>query len=95
MVKSLVKEIRGGEVYEYMPLGEHVVSAPGVCRGRPTFKYTSIEMAGILQQLGAGHSINELVDGYQGRISREAVQEAPSLAAKALESQPYKPGSTE
>lgn len=35
--RELVSEIYGGEPYEYYPLGEHIVAAPGVCRGRPTF----------------------------------------------------------
>jgi hypothetical protein len=32
------EELSDGSVYEYLPMGKHVVSAPGVCRGRPTFK---------------------------------------------------------
>lgn len=41
MVKTLelVREGDGDDVYEYYPLGEYVVVAPGVCGGRPTFKY--------------------------------------------------------
>lgn len=31
---KLVTEIVGGEPYEYVPLGEYVVRAPGVCDGR-------------------------------------------------------------
>ena len=42
---------------EHRPLGKFVVSAPGVCRGRPTFKYTRIEVAGALERLAAGHAI--------------------------------------
>ena len=47
MKQQLVREMVGGEWYEYRPLGKFVVSAPGVCRGRPTFKYTRIEVAGV------------------------------------------------
>ena len=45
MKRSLVREEIDGDVYEYIPLGKYIVSAPGVCRGRPTFKYTRIEVA--------------------------------------------------
>jgi hypothetical protein len=30
-----IQEIRGGEPYEYYPLGRHIVVAPGVCKGEP------------------------------------------------------------
>ena len=80
----MVREKVGKESYEYVPLGRYVVSAPAVCRGRPTFKYTRIEVAGVLERLGAGQSVEELVAGYSGRISRAAVKEAAALAAKAL-----------
>ena len=41
---ELITEMVGGEVYQYYPQGEHVVRAVGVCGGRPTFKYTRIEI---------------------------------------------------
>jgi uncharacterized protein (DUF433 family) len=82
--KDLKKEMVGGEPYEYYPLGEYIVSAPGVCRGRPTFKYTRIEVAGALDRLSAGETIKQLVAGYQGHVPREALEEAIRLAADAL-----------
>jgi len=74
----------GREWYEYFPLGKFIVSAPGVCRGRPTFKYTRIEVAGVLERLAAGHNIEALIVDSRGRLSREAIAEAATLAAKAL-----------
>jgi uncharacterized protein (DUF433 family) len=74
----------GGDWYEYRPLGKFVVSAPGVCRGRPTFKYTRIEVAGVLERLAAGHDLDALIRDSRGRLSREAIAEAATLAAKAL-----------
>ena len=79
MMNQLVTEILGGEVYPYYPLGDYVVRAPGVCGGRPTFKYTRIEIAGTLERLAAGDSIAQLVRGYQGRVSAEAIAEAVNL----------------
>ena len=85
MKQRLVREeLPDGQVYEYVPLGKHVVSAPDVCRGRPTFKYTRIEVAGVLRWLCAGNSLDKLLGGYGGRVSAEALQEAGVLAAKAL-----------
>ena len=78
------EELPDGQIYEYVPLGKHVVSAPSVCRGRPTFKYTRIEVAGVLNWLCAGNSVDQLLAGYGGRVTTEALQEAGALAVKAL-----------
>ncbi len=68
-----------GEPYRYYPLGDHVVRALGVCGGRPTFKYTRIEIAGALDRVAAGETIDEIVQGYRGRVSRDALIEAIQL----------------
>jgi uncharacterized protein (DUF433 family) len=87
MNRKKVREIVDGEVYEYEPLGKYVVSAPEVCRGRPTFKYTRIEVEGVLQLLATGYPLKRLVKNYQGRVSPAAIQEAATLAGKALKEQ--------
>lgn len=56
-----VHEIVGGEPYAYYPLGEHLVAAPGVCGGLPTFQYTRIGLMGTLDRLAAGETIEEIV----------------------------------
>jgi uncharacterized protein (DUF433 family) len=73
---KVMTELIEGETYQYYPLGKHVVRAVGVCGGRPTFKYTRIEIAGTLDRLAAGESLEEIVAGYRGRVSREAIIEA-------------------
>ena len=75
MTESMT-EVVNGELYQYYPLGKHVVRAVGVCSGRPTFKYTRIEITGTLDRLAAGESLDEIVAGYQGRVSRETIIEA-------------------
>src|SRR5438045_3078048 len=76
MNENLVVEMVGGEPYEFLPLGEHIVRAVGVCGGRPTVKYTRIEMSYLLDRVAQGDSIEEIVGDYRGRVSREAVAEA-------------------
>jgi uncharacterized protein (DUF433 family) len=81
--EQLVREDYGGEGYEYYPLGEHIVAAPGVCGGRPTFKYTRIEAAGALNLMAAGYTIDQIAQRYE--VSNAAVKEAIRLAAARLE----------
>ena len=75
----------GGELYEYYPLGKYVVSAPGVCGGRPTFKYTRLEVSAVLALIASGETIEQVVQAYAlSRLTPEAVQEAIRLADQAL-----------
>ncbi len=76
---QLVTETVNREIYQYYPLGNYVVRALGVCNGRPTFKYTRIEITGTLERLAAGETIDEIVAGYRGRVSKEAIVEAVEL----------------
>jgi uncharacterized protein (DUF433 family) len=82
-MKKLVREIVGGEPYEYYPLGRHIVVAPGVCGGRPTFKYTRIDVRHALSLLAAGRTVERVARGYQLPVA--AVREALALAAKAFD----------
>ena len=80
--EGLISETVGGELYEYYPMGEHVVRAPGVCGGEPTFKYTRIGVRHALGLLSAGRTLGEVAEAYG--IPTGAVQEAIDLAADAL-----------
>jgi len=85
MIAEIQQEIVGNEAYQYYPLGQYVVAAPGICGGRPTFKYTRLEVSLILSRVAAGKPLDELIAAYsQSRLSREAVQEAIHLADEAL-----------
>jgi uncharacterized protein (DUF433 family) len=79
---ELVTESIGGEPYMYYPMGEYVVRAPGVCGGRPTFKHTRIEITGALARLAGGEALDDIVVGYKGRVSREAVLEASEIMTR-------------
>jgi uncharacterized protein (DUF433 family) len=83
--QALVCETVGGEPYEYYPLGEYVVIAPGVCGSEPTFKYTRINVEHALGRLAMGWTVKQVAESY--RVPVAAVQEALHLAAQALISQ--------
>ena len=81
-MSGLVTETFGNKPYSYYPMGEYVVRAPGVCGGRPTFKHTRIEITGALARLAAGETLEMVVTGYEGRVTREAVLEASEIMAR-------------
>ena len=82
---QLVREMYGGEPYEHYPLGKYVVSAPGVCGGRPTFKYTRLEVSTILALIASGETVEQVVRAYTlSQLTSEAVKEAIHLADRAL-----------
>jgi uncharacterized protein (DUF433 family) len=81
-LRELVREDVGGDCYEYYPLGTHVVSAPGVCDGEPTFKYTRIGVRHALELLSGGWTASEVARAY--RVPVAAVQEVLDLAIQAL-----------
>jgi uncharacterized protein (DUF433 family) len=82
--RQLVSEIVGGEPYEYYPLGEYIVAAPGVCGGRPTFKYTRIDVRHALGRLSMGWTVEQVAESYSLPVA--AVREVIDLAAQALNS---------
>ena len=81
--KKLAREVVGGEPYEFYPIGRHIVIAPGICGGRPTFKYTRIDVRHALGLLGAGRTIEAVASAYN--VPVKAVREALSLAARAFD----------
>jgi uncharacterized protein (DUF433 family) len=82
---KLVREIHARDTYEYYPLGKYIVSAPGICGGRPTFKYTRLEVSVILALIASGETVEQVVRAYsRSHISSAAVKEAIRLADRAL-----------
>jgi uncharacterized protein (DUF433 family) len=56
-----------------------------VCGGLPTFKYTRLEVATVLDLLAAGWTVERLVQEYaQSHLTAEAIAEAIQLAKEAL-----------
>lgn len=82
---GLVCETYGDMPYEYYPIGQCIVAAPGVCGGRPTFKYTRLEVAVVLDLLAAGWTTEHILREYaQSKLTPEAITEAIRLAKEAL-----------
>ena len=62
-----------------------IVSDPAVMMGKPVVKGTRITVELILEKLGAGETIEQLLDAHP-RLTREGIQAALSFAAETLRS---------
>jgi uncharacterized protein (DUF433 family) len=85
MKKSEIKcEVINGREYCYVALGRHVVRAIGVCGGEPVFKYTRIDILRVLGRLAAGETVDQLIEDYEGRITKEGIIEAAKIVEKIM-----------
>ena len=67
-----------------------ITSDPAVMLGKPVVAGTRITVELILRKLGAGESIDQILDSHP-RLSREAVFAALSFAAGALGAEVIRP----
>ncbi|HEX8844215.1 MAG TPA: DUF433 domain-containing protein [Pyrinomonadaceae bacterium] len=74
---EMIREIYGGEVYEYYPLGEYVVAARGVSGGRPTLKYTRMDARWVIGYLKLGRTAEDLAAAHA--VPVEAIYEVVKL----------------
>ena len=65
-------------------LGEYIVADPEICHGKPTFKGTRIMVSQVLEALERGESTEQMVEAWDGKVSREAVAETVRLARRSL-----------
>jgi uncharacterized protein (DUF433 family) len=69
-------------------LGRFVVVDPAICHGQPTFAGSRILVGDVLEQVAMGIAWETIVEEWGGRIQREAIGEAVSLARSALLAHP-------
>ena len=60
-----------------------IVSDPNVMMGKPVITGTRITVELILEKLGAGETIEQILDAHP-RLTREAIQAALAFAGEAL-----------
>lgn len=73
-------ELEGDADYQYLPLGNYVVAALGVCGGRPTVKGHRLDARHILALLNRGDSQEKIATRFG--IPVEAVAEVATLATQ-------------
>ena len=64
--------------------GQYIVADPEICHGQLTFKGTRIMVKSVLYYVAQGKDWNWISQAYLGKVSREAIAEAVSLASEAL-----------
>lgn len=62
---------------------ERIVVDPNICNGRPTVRGTRITVHTLLEFLGAGDSVEDLLAEYP-RLTREDVQASLQYASKMM-----------
>jgi len=62
---------------------DHITVDPNVMAGKPVIAGTRITVEYILEQLGHGHTVEELLAGHP-RLTREGIEAATSYAIDAL-----------
>jgi len=67
-----------------------ITSDPGVMLGKPVVAGTRITVELILRKLGAGESIEQLLDSHP-RLNREAILAALEFAADAIGAEVVRP----
>ncbi|MGH7792805.1 MAG: DUF433 domain-containing protein [Thermodesulfobacteriota bacterium] len=64
--------------------GRYIVSDPGICHGKPTFRGTRILVADVLEQVAEGLAWETIIEEWRGSIPKEAIAEAISLSRQAF-----------
>lgn len=72
---------------------EMIVSDPEVMMGKPVVRGTRITVESIVERVGAGERIEDIVDAHP-KLTREGVLAAISFAAEALKADVIYPVST-
>jgi uncharacterized protein (DUF433 family) len=65
-------------------LGQYIIADPEICHGQLTFKGTRIMVKSVLYYVAQGKDWQWISQAYLGKVSREAIAEAVSLASEAL-----------
>ncbi|MSQ97337.1 MAG: DUF433 domain-containing protein [Gemmataceae bacterium] len=65
-------------------LGRYIVANPKICHGKPTFIGTRIMVRQILRQVAKGKSWDAIVKSWGGRVTKEGIAEAMTLAERVF-----------
>lgn len=70
-------------------INEHIVADDEICGGDLTIKGTRVLVWQIIELLGAGVTIEEILRDYFPQITKEAIFASLKLASKNIENEKY------
>lgn len=70
-------------------INDYIIADDEICSGTPTFKGTRIMVWQIVELLGAGVTIEEILRDYFPQITKEAILAALNYASKNIENERY------
>lgn len=59
-----------------LEIGRYIVIDDEVCHGKPVFKGTRVLVSDVVELLGAGVSIEEIIRDYYPSLNEEMIREA-------------------
>ncbi|MEK6914871.1 MAG: DUF433 domain-containing protein [Nanoarchaeota archaeon] len=65
-------------------INNYIVSDPEICGGTPTFKGTRVMVWQVLELLGVGVSIEEIMKDYFPHLSRESILSVFHFTSKLI-----------
>jgi uncharacterized protein (DUF433 family) len=65
-------------------LGQHIITDPKICHGKPTFRGTRIMVYQVLEMVASGMAWDTIIEQCHNSITKEAISEAVSLASKVF-----------
>jgi len=70
-------------------MNDYIVSDSEICGGSLTFKGTRILVGQVIELLGAGITIEEIVEDYFPELNKKIILSALNYASKSIESEKY------
>jgi len=70
-------------------INDHIVVDSEICHGQLTFKGTRVMVWQIIELLGAGVTIEEIITSYFPQLTKEAIFSALQYASGIIEGEKY------
>jgi len=70
-------------------INDYIIADSEICGGKPIFKGTRIMVWQVLELLGAGINVDEIIKDYFPQLSQEAILSVLNYASKLIEEEKY------
>ncbi len=70
-------------------INDYIIVEGNICEGKPIFRGTRIMVWQVLELLGAGVGINEIIENYFPQLNKEAIFSVLNYASKLIGQEKY------